>query len=114
MPRNAEYIPTPSEQAAINYHRRHLEGGTYKRNPDGTLTTFYGSIVGPDNGKFRIIPTYWGGDVRSIDDAMRFAMRSGIDFPTYPTLEAAEAAERRLHDIIEQDTIEFEKRKKKR
>jgi hypothetical protein len=111
MPKNAEYIPTPQEQAALDYHRRHLAGRTYLQNPDGSLTTFYGAIVGPDDGMYRLIPTYWGGARREVPEAMEFAMRSGIDFPSYKSLGRAEAAERALHDIMTEDTRKYQERK---
>ena len=113
MPQNAEYIPTPSEMNALNYHRRNLEGKTYLQNPDGSLTTFYGAIVGPDNNQYRLIPTYWGGAIRDVPTAMRFAMRSGIDFPTYKSLSEAEDAEKRLHEIMAQDTQAYQSKSRK-
>jgi len=113
MPQNAEYIPTPAETAALNYHRRNLQGKTYLQNPDGSLTTFYGAIVGPDNNQYRLIPTYWGGAIRDIPDAMRFAMRSGIQFPAYKTLSEAEDAEARLHEIMAQETKDYQSKTRK-
>ena len=50
-----------------------------------------------------LLPTYWGGAVREVPDAMRFAIKSGIKFPTYPSVDEALAAEKRMHDIMEQD-----------
>jgi hypothetical protein len=38
---------------------------------------------------------------------MRFAAKSGIQFPTYDTAEQALAAEKRLHDVMEQDLQEY-------
>ena len=113
MPQNAEYIPTPSEMNALNYHRRNLQGKTYLQNPDGSLTTFYGAIVGPDNNQYRLIPTYWGGAIRDVPTAMRFAMRSGIDFPTYKSLSEAEDAEKRLHEIMAKDTEAYQSKSRK-
>ena len=100
------YVPTPSEQAALDYHRRHLQGKTFMRNPDGSLTTFRGAIVGTDKGEM-LIPLYWGNAVREVPDALKMAIRSGIDFPVYKDVAAAEAAERRLHDIMEQETRDY-------
>jgi len=38
---------------------------------------------------------------------MRFALKSGIKFPTYGTAEEALAAEKRLHDVMEKDLQEY-------
>ncbi len=106
MPTNKEYIPTPAEQAVIDYHRRHLQGKTFLRNADGSLTTFRGAIVGLPEGE-TIIPTFWNGAIRDVPDAVRMAIKSGIKFPSYKTPEAAMAAEKRLHSIMENDTRNF-------
>lgn len=101
---------TPQEQAAIDYHRSNLLTGNALKHPDGSLTTFMGSVVGTDKGHM-ILPLYWGNDVRSVPDAMRSAIKSGIDFPTYKTEEAALKAEERLHKIMEQDVIDYNRPK---
>ena len=102
---------SPQEQAALNYHRQNLIGGTGKANKDGSMTTFMGSVVDTNDGAM-ILPTYWAGSVRSVPDAMRFAIKSGIDFPKYPSVAEALAAEKRMHGVMEQDTTMFRKGKK--
>jgi hypothetical protein len=102
---------TPQEQAALNYHRSHLLNNTYQKNDDKSLTTFYGTVVDTDKGA-KVIPTYWGGQTREVPDAMRFAARSNIDFPTYADVDTALKAEKRMHDIMEQDIDVFMKAKK--
>lgn len=106
MPKNATYVPTPAEQEALNYHRRNLEAGTYLKNSDGSLTTFYGAVVGDDQGA-ALIPTYWHGSIREPEQAMRFAIKSGIKFPRYKDTAQALAAERALHNIMEAETSAF-------
>jgi len=39
-------------------------------------------------------------------------VKSGISFPNYPTVDAALAAEQRLHGIMENDVAEYSKNKK--
>ena len=99
---------SPQEQAALGYHRQNLLGGTGLKHKDGSTTTFYGTVVDTDKGS-TIIPTYWGGAIRSVPDAMRWAIKSGIEFPTYPTTQDALAAEQRMHQIMEQDVNAFSK-----
>jgi hypothetical protein len=96
---------SPEEQAALNYHRRHLVGNTGLRHPDGAVTTFMGSVVDTGKGAM-ILPTYWEGTVRPVDQAMNFAIRSGIKFPVYDSVESALTAEKRMHDVMEQDVID--------
>ena len=97
---------SPPEQAVIDYHRSNLYQGKGLRNPDGSMTTFKGSVIGADGGHM-ILPTYWHGQVRDIPQAMRFAIKSGIKFPTYKTVKEALAAEQRLHQIMEQDLCDY-------
>lgn len=99
---------SPQEQAALNYHRQNLLGNTGLKHKDGSMTTFYGTVVDTDKGS-TIIPTYWGGAIRSVPDAMRWAIKSGIEFPTYPSTKEALAAEQRLHGIMEQDVNAYTK-----
>ena len=107
MPKNATYVPTPAEEEALKYHRQNLERGTYLRNPDGSLTTFYGTVIGDDNGAI-LIPTYWYGAIREPEQAMRFALKSGINFPKYKNVRQALAAEKALHNIMESDIATYE------
>jgi hypothetical protein len=100
---------SPDEQAVIDYHRSNLWQGRGMKNPDGSITTFKGSVVGADGGHM-ILPTYWHGQVRDIPKAMRFAIKSGIKFPIYPTVDEALAAEQRLHGIMEQDLRDYNAR----
>lgn len=102
---------SPEEQAVIDYHRSNLYQGRAMKNPDGSMTTFKGSVIGADGGHM-ILPTYWHGQVRDIPQAMRFAIKSGIKFPIYPTVDEALAAEQRLHSIMEQDLRDFAARPK--
>lgn len=101
---------SPQEQAALNYHRTNLIGNTGLKHPDGSTTTFYGTVVNTDKGSM-ILPTYWNGAIREVPDAMRFAIKSGIDFPTYKNEKEALAAEQRMHSIMEQDVASYAKGK---
>lgn len=98
---------TPAEQAALDYHRTNLFLNQGMKNADGSMTTFKGAVVGVDGGKHMILPTYWHGQVRSIPESMRFAIRSGIPFPTYKSPEEAMSAEQRIHKIMEQDMVDY-------
>jgi hypothetical protein len=101
------YVPRPTEMPVLDYHRQHLAQKTFKLNPDGSITTFMGTIVGNDDAGYQIIPTYWHGELRNPEQAMRFALKSGIAFPKYKTLGQAESAEKALHTIMEQDVADF-------
>lgn len=98
----ADPVFSPEENNALNYHRANLATNNFQRNEDGSLTTFKGAVVGTDKGHM-LLPTYWNGAVREVPDAMRFAIRSGIQFPSYKTVEDALAAEQRLHGVMETD-----------
>ena len=106
---------TPQEKNAVDYHRRNLEAGIVQRNPDGTGTSFKGG-VNELNGRETYFPTFWSGRELPLDDtevdgrkvlgARSRAIRSGIDFPSYPTFEVGLARERRMHDDIMEPDME--------
>jgi hypothetical protein len=102
---------TPEEQQVLDYHRRNLATGTYQKNADGSLTTFKGAVVGLPQGE-TLIPTYWYGQERDIPTAVRFAVRSGINFPAYKTPDEALAREQAIHKIMESDIANFQKTKR--
>ena len=97
---------TPNEQAALQYHRNHLTGGTGLKNADGSTTTFMGSVVDTPSGAM-ILPTYWHGEIRDVPQAMKFAIKSGVTFPEYKSVKDALAAEQRMHKIMEQDVESY-------
>ena len=106
---------TPEEQTFIQYHRNNLDTGLYKNQPNGDITTVYGGVFGnPAEGPGKLIPTYWHGDIRPADQAMRFAVRSGIKFPEYSDVKTALAREAYLHDIVEADTKAFQKLRRRK
>ena len=102
---------TPEEQNALQYHRNNLNLGTFLQHPDGQKTTFMGAIVEAPGGKQMLIPTYWGGAVRSVPDALRMAIKSGIKFPTYDSVKEAQARENFLHSIMEKDVQAYDANK---
>lgn len=101
-----------AETAVLNYHRNNLFGGKALLNPDGSITTFRGAIVETPTGQHALIPTYWSGAVRDIPDAVRWAIKSGLNFPVYDTVEDAEAAEQRLHRQMEEDMTVYARTRK--
>jgi hypothetical protein len=94
------------EQAALNYHRNNLRANTALKNKDNSLTTFYGTVVETPEGAM-VLPTYWHGQVRDVPQSLRFAVKSGINFPKYKSVDEALSAEKRMHDIMEQDINVF-------
>jgi hypothetical protein len=103
---------SPEEQAALNYHRQNLMGGTDLKNQDGSMTTFMGTVVDTDQGSM-VLPTYWHGEIRDVPQAMNFAIKSGLKFPMYPDTKSALAGEKRMHDIMDQDANIYRTRNQK-
>ena len=104
-------IKTSHEQAIIDYHRAHLNNGTYHVNDDGSLTTFYGAITPLKDGRWALVPTYLGnGKFASNEEAaLAHANKTGLKYPIYKSEDEAAAAETRLHKVMEKDTDEFTK-----
>ena len=114
MPNEPKLTPeepklTPEEQEVLDYHRRNLQTGIYQKNADGSLTTFKGAVVGLPQGE-TLIPTFWYGQERDVPTAVRFAMRSGIKFPSYKTIDEALAREQEIHKLMDLDIAEFQKK----
>ena len=101
-----------SETAVLAYHRNNLFGGKALLQPTGDMTTFRGAIVETPDGGQTLIPTYWAGAERSIPDAVRLAIKSGLDFPVYNTVEDAKQAEERLHKMMEEDVAVYARARK--
>ena len=102
---------TPEEQEVLEYHRRNLATGIYKKNADGSITTFKDAIVGLPEGE-TLIPTFWNGEERDVPTAVRLAIKSGIKFPTYKTAEEAMVREQEIHRLMETDIAEYMRRRK--
>lgn len=95
------------EKNFVDYHRRNL--AVSPMDNDGGLTTVYGMIDHVDGGEM-LHPGYIHGKIMNRDDATRWAIKSGIDFPIYPDAATAEAREMRIHkDIIEPDTRRYKR-----
>jgi len=104
-------IRTSHEQAVIDYHRAHLNNGTYHVNDDGSLTTFYGAITPLKDGRWALVPTYLGKGKFAPNEeaALAYANKTGLKYPIYKSEDEAAAAETRLHSIMEKDTEQFTK-----
>ena len=107
-----DYPLTQEEMNALNYSRQNMNPERGLANQDGSLTTFKGAISGVDD-KQMYYPTYWDKQVLLPNEALQRALRSGIKFPMYGSVEEAEARERVVHDYMERDTQEYNKRKKR-
>jgi hypothetical protein len=90
---------TQEEKNAVDYHRRNLEAGFVQQNGDGSGTSFKGAVE-DINGKPTYFPTFWNGRELPLDQARQRVLNSGIQFPTYPTYDAALAREKMIHDQI--------------
>ena len=112
MPKPNELVLTPEEQNLYDFHKRNLDSGLFQQNDDGSITTLKGAVVTTPEGAM-LMPTYWHQAERAIPDAYRLAIRSGIQFPRYKTVEEALARETQLHNLMEQDVTAFEQKRRK-
>ena len=91
-----------AEQRALDYSRQKYRDGSFRRNPDGSITSFMGAIVGDESdGGYRVVPTYWDGEVVSPDEGDRRS--AGRGFPVFNTLREAEDSEQRVHQYMDRD-----------
>ena len=88
--------PQPSN-ALLDHGRRNVASGQVVRNPDGTVSTIR-SITVTFDGVPTLIPTVWDGKIVSGDEAVRRARMAKVRWPTFKTIEEANAAARRFSD----------------
>jgi spore germination cell wall hydrolase CwlJ-like protein len=67
--------------AITEHHYLNIARGKAKPLEDGTLATVNTIIVNID-GVETLIPTVWDGEIVSDEEATRFAINSGVDWPT--------------------------------
>lgn len=104
---------SPEERSVVNYHRHNLEMGKAQTNEDGSVTTFRGAVEEFPDGTIRLFPTFWDGKVLPLDQAMRRAIRSGIEWPSYPDFDTALAREQAIHEGYMEPDIDRLQRKAK-
>jgi hypothetical protein len=101
---------TPEEQALYIRHLQNLWGTGGVDHPDGSRSTLYQMSVGPP-GNVQNIPTVWNGVILPPGAAMMAAGQNG-PFPSYPTHEAAEDRYGKMHDFMERDTEQYQRRRR--
>ena len=92
------------EAALIQMHRNHLNNGTYLITSNGQVTT--ARIIGLEhNGKEYNVPSYMFGQVQSKDQILNYlnTRQAWNNFPSYNSIQEAEAAVHKMKTIINQD-----------
>lgn len=94
---------TPQEQYAYEHHLGNLaQGGV--RHDDGSISSFLNTIRGFDN-RYYVLPTVWDNQIIPEDEAVRRAQADGLHkWPSYDSVEAAEARYQAMHGYMERDT----------
>lgn len=94
---------TPQEQYAYQHHLGNLARGGV-RQPNGKTSSFL-NIVTEMDGRHYVLPTVWDNQIVEPDEAVRRAREGGIDkWPSYDSLDAAEARYDAMHGYMERDT----------
>jgi hypothetical protein len=94
---------TPQEQYAYRHHLSNLDRGGVPHD-NGSLSSFLNITVGFGD-KTYLIPTVWDNKIVSEDEAIRRARASGLNnWPSYPSLDAANARYNAIHGYMERDT----------
>jgi len=94
---------SPEETNLYRHHLQNLWGPSGVDNADGSRSTVYSvSGEGPD-GRTYNAPTVYDGKILPPDEALRRAFGGPVQFPAYPTPEAADARYGQMHDQMERD-----------
>ena len=98
---------TPEEQALYQTHLTNLYGPGGVDHPDGSRSSLYQLSFGQD-GKFYNVPTVYGGQILSPDDAIARARQQGLsNFPSYGSEDEAESRYQAMHDYMGRDTQRY-------
>tara|TARA_R110000823_G_scaffold57891_1_gene139779 strand:- start:583 stop:1767 length:1185 start_codon:yes stop_codon:yes gene_type:complete len=96
--------------AITQHHYHNIAYGKSVENDDGTLTTVDTIIVGID-GVETLIPTVWDGEIVDDETAIKFAIKSGVEWPTRTgedAVEELEAFDRDIHTEFTDQTSQEE------
>lgn len=96
---------SPQEQSLYARHLTNLWGNGGVNNPDGSRSSLYDvDFTGPDNRQYNV-PSVYNGQILSPDAAIQRAFQSGLSqFPSYPSVDAAEGRYQAMHNYMDQDT----------
>lgn len=61
----------------LQHHQRELARGGVK-NPDGSISTYYGMTAPDESGRQRMLPTIWDGQALSPPNAYARAQANGL------------------------------------
>lgn len=102
---------TPQEIALYMRHLHNLYGPGGVDQPGGARSSLLAGTFSFDNGRTYLMPTLGGGRVYQpgTPDYRAFVASQGgpSTFPSYPSVEAADARYRLLHDYMERDTRDY-------
>ncbi len=106
-PSRPEDALSPGQLTGLQYSRDRMNDGSYQTNPDGSITSFMGSIMDAPEGGFINFPTFWGGQVldprAALAKALEYEQKTGQKFARYPSIKEAEAGESAVHSFMERD-----------
>lgn len=94
---------TPQEQYAYEHHLGNLDRGGV-RHDDGSISSFLNFTAGFGDKTF-ILPRVWDNQIVEETEAIRRAQADGLHkWPSYDSVEAAEARYQAMHGYMERDT----------
>lgn len=100
---HAELDMTPEEQALYMRHLSNVTGPGGVDHPDGGRSTLY-QMSTQIGDKIYNIPTVWNGKIVPPEQALKLAFMEGIDkFPSYATVDEAEARYEAMHRFMDAD-----------
>lgn len=99
----AELGLTPQEVYAYRHHLGNLDRGGVP-HPDGSLSSFYNMTVGFGDRTY-VLPRVWDNRILDEDAAIARARADGLEkWPSYDSLDAANARYDAMHKYMERDT----------
>ena len=104
---------TPGQMNGLQYSRDRYADNSYILQPptpgtdDRDVTSFMGAISQLPDGSYINYPTFWGGKVldpkTALNNALQYEAKTGKAFARYPTIDAANAGESQVHNIMSSD-----------
>lgn len=94
---------TTAEQHLYDHHLDNIKQGKFVRQEDGSISTIL-DITMEQDGRYRIIPTVWDGQVLSQNAAIQRAAAEGwSNWPSYASEDEANARYNAMHAEMEKD-----------
>lgn len=88
---------SPENLRYINHSQANLDSGKAVKNPDGSVSTVFGTIINMD-GRETLVPTVWDGKILQGQELYDRLQKEGGSWPSADSVDEVRATEMRLKE----------------